>query len=93
MTKNDPFFDRVVREGKQRRRKWAEKLTPRPSRRDGSAKKKIKTEGMLPDDIVQHVAAIEKAVNKKYATALSLCFLFAPGSRPCCCACFCNTSY
>ncbi|CAA2970919.1 uncharacterized protein LOC111367945 [Olea europaea var. sylvestris] len=56
---------RVVREGKQRRRKWAEKLTPRPSRRDGSAKKKIKTEGMLPDDIVQHVAAIEKAVNKK----------------------------
>ncbi|CAI9752816.1 unnamed protein product [Fraxinus pennsylvanica] len=65
---------RVVREGKQRRKKWAEKLTPRPSRRDGSTKNKTKTKtdeesqdnkGMLPADIVQHIAANEKARNKK----------------------------
>ncbi|KAL2499749.1 hypothetical protein Adt_25299 [Abeliophyllum distichum] len=65
---------RVVREGKQRRRKWAEKLTPRPSRRDGRTINKSKTEtneesldneGMLPDDVVQHLAANENAANQK----------------------------
>ncbi|KAI3500534.1 hypothetical protein L1887_36356 [Cichorium endivia] len=59
---------RVLREVKERRRKWAEKLTPR-------AKKSIQdteetetqhqaseNKGMLPDDIVKLLAANEKKV-------------------------------
>ncbi|CAA2981304.1 Hypothetical predicted protein [Olea europaea subsp. europaea] len=68
----DKEIRRVQTENKAR--KWAEKLTPRPSLRDGSGKNKTNTKideesqdnkGILPDDIVQHIAANEKAVNQK----------------------------
>lgn len=60
---------RVVREGKERRRLWAQKLTPRPSKKDASSKDAVEDEkqqeflgrdGMLPDDIVKVIAAREK---------------------------------
>lgn len=60
---------RVVREGKERRRLWAQKLTPRPSRKgesvqdaveDETQQKSVGNEGMLPDDIVKVIAAREK---------------------------------
>ncbi|GLT68063.1 hypothetical protein SLA2020_403250 [Shorea laevis] len=62
---------RVVREGKERRRLWAQKLTPRPSRKgesvqdaveDETQQKSVGNEGMLPDDIVKVIAAREKKV-------------------------------
>uniref|UniRef100_A0A5B7B5V2 Uncharacterized protein n=1 Tax=Davidia involucrata TaxID=16924 RepID=A0A5B7B5V2_DAVIN len=62
---------RVVREGKERRRQWAQKKTPRPSRGDESIQNVIETEahkepqensGMLPNDIVELLAAREKHV-------------------------------
>ncbi|KAA8547281.1 hypothetical protein F0562_003855 [Nyssa sinensis] len=62
---------RVVREGKERRRQWAQKKTPRPSRGDESIQNVIETEthkesqessGMLPSDIVELLAAREKHI-------------------------------
>ncbi|CAK9151534.1 unnamed protein product [Ilex paraguariensis] len=62
---------RIVREGKERRRQWAQKLTPRPSSASDTVQDRIETEtheetqnnkGMLPDDIVQLLAAREKKV-------------------------------
>uniref|UniRef100_A0A5B7B5C9 Uncharacterized protein n=1 Tax=Davidia involucrata TaxID=16924 RepID=A0A5B7B5C9_DAVIN len=61
---------RVVREGKERRRQWAEKKTPRPSQKDESIQDVIETDthesqdnrGMLPSDIVELLAAREKQV-------------------------------
>ncbi|KAF5736098.1 hypothetical protein HS088_TW14G00232 [Tripterygium wilfordii] len=64
---------RVVREGKERRRQWAQKLTPRPSKgsKEGESVQDRETEteeqsldgkGMLPHDIVELLAAREKQV-------------------------------
>ncbi|CAN1814812.1 hypothetical protein LINPERHAP1_LOCUS27239 [Linum perenne] len=64
---------RVTREGKERRRKWAERKTPRPSKEeDKEVKDTVETEeekdgsvsakGMLPNDIVQLLAARERKV-------------------------------
>ncbi|XP_050205788.1 uncharacterized protein LOC126655598 [Mercurialis annua] len=62
---------RVVREGKERRRQWAQRKTPRSSKQDKSVQKVEETEtekesldtaGMLPNDIVQLLAAREKKV-------------------------------
>lgn len=65
---------RVAREGKERRRQWAEKKTPRPSRANETKVKENAqdvtdkeafpafegSEGMLPNDIVEVLAAREK---------------------------------
>ncbi|XP_071711187.1 uncharacterized protein [Rutidosis leptorrhynchoides] len=62
---------RVLREVKERRRKWAEKLTPRQPRLNKSIQDADDIEapteapekkGMLPDDIVKFLAANEKKV-------------------------------
>ncbi|KAK2986489.1 hypothetical protein RJ640_012169 [Escallonia rubra] len=59
---------RVAREGKERRRQWAQKLTPRPSSGDQGVTETERNEesenngGMLPDDIVKLLAAQEKKV-------------------------------
>lgn len=64
---------RVVREGKERRRQWAQKLTPRPSKASKETQdddvsgsepqqKSNTAAGFLPDDIVQLLAAREKYV-------------------------------
>lgn len=60
---------RVVREGKERRRQWAQKLTPRSSRPDKSMQNATEmpqesedNKDMLPDDIVQVLAAREKKI-------------------------------
>ncbi|KAL3833398.1 hypothetical protein ACJIZ3_008134 [Penstemon smallii] len=62
---------RVVREGKERRRQWAQKLTPRSLPKEKSTKDEAETEtreeyqenkGMLPDDIVNFLATREKKV-------------------------------
>ncbi|KAK6128645.1 hypothetical protein DH2020_037603 [Rehmannia glutinosa] len=62
---------RVVREVKERRRQWAQKLTPRSLPKEESTKDEPETEtledsqgnkGMLPDDIVKLLAAREKKV-------------------------------
>ena len=57
-----------MREVKERRRKWAEKLTPRQPRQNKNIKDAKESEtpqipenkGMLPDDIVKLLAANEK---------------------------------
>lgn len=61
---------RVVREGKERRRQWAQRKTPRPSAGINiNAEEVIETEteqesngrfGMLPNNIVELLAAREK---------------------------------
>ncbi|KAJ1415243.1 hypothetical protein SESBI_18197 [Sesbania bispinosa] len=63
---------RVIREGKERRRTWAQNLTPRPSKagenaQDVSTAKPQEesnntSAGFLPDNIVQMLAAREKHV-------------------------------
>ncbi|KAJ9170785.1 hypothetical protein P3X46_018864 [Hevea brasiliensis] len=62
---------RIVREGKERRRLWAQRKTPRPSKGDESVQDVTETEtekeplgtgGMLPNEIVQLLAAREKKV-------------------------------
>lgn len=62
---------RILREGKERRRIWAQRKTPRPSRvgEDIQDVAKIELEkessgraGMLPSDIVEMLAAQEKQV-------------------------------
>ncbi|KAM7510264.1 hypothetical protein LguiB_009139 [Lonicera macranthoides] len=63
---------RIVREGKERRRQWAQKLTPRQSRSDKKSTTEVtETEapeesqdnkGMLSEDIVKLLAAREKKV-------------------------------
>lgn len=62
---------RVVREGKERRRKWAEKLTPKPAQENESIEDATEIEsqeeshdnkGMLPDEIVKLLASREKKV-------------------------------
>ncbi|RDX68723.1 hypothetical protein CR513_52256 [Mucuna pruriens] len=62
---------RVVREGKERRRRWAQKLTPRPSKAGEKSQDVEGSEplqesntaaGFLPDSIVQMLAAREKLV-------------------------------
>ncbi|GMH06440.1 hypothetical protein Nepgr_008280 [Nepenthes gracilis] len=62
---------RIVREGKNGRRKWAERLTPRPPQNDEVIKKEVEAEtrkgsdtngGMLPEDIVSFLASREKQV-------------------------------
>ncbi|CAI0554329.1 unnamed protein product [Linum tenue] len=71
---------RIAREGKALRRKWAERKTPRPSKKgDEGVQDTVETEdgdeedgsltakGMLPSDIVQQLAAREK-----YCSLLSL---------------------
>ncbi|KAF7809777.1 uncharacterized protein G2W53_036520 [Senna tora] len=59
---------RVVREGKERRRKWAQRLTPRPSKTSkdsqdvsGAETQQVSTAdaGLLPDNVVQMLAARE----------------------------------
>lgn len=63
--------DRVVHKEKERRRKWAQNLTPRPSKAVKNSKDVSGTEpqqesntaaGFLPDNIVQMLAAREKYV-------------------------------
>ncbi|KAK4426339.1 hypothetical protein Salat_1402400 [Sesamum alatum] len=60
---------RVVREGKERRRKWAQKLTARSLPKEESVRDEEETEthkesqankGMLPDEIVKILAEREK---------------------------------
>ncbi|KAL0461497.1 UNVERIFIED_CONTAM: hypothetical protein Slati_0037300 [Sesamum latifolium] len=60
---------RVVREGKERRRKWAQKLTARSLPKEESRRDEEETEsleesqankGMLPDEIVKMLAEREK---------------------------------
>ncbi|KAL0430324.1 UNVERIFIED_CONTAM: hypothetical protein Sradi_0658400 [Sesamum radiatum] len=60
---------RVVREGKERRRKWAQKLTARSLPKEESRRDEVETEtheesqankGMLPDEIVKILAEREK---------------------------------
>ncbi|XP_065859274.1 uncharacterized protein [Euphorbia lathyris] len=62
---------RVVREAKERRRQWAQKITPRPSKGDESIQHVVESEadqeslgtgGMLPNEIVELLAAREKKV-------------------------------
>ncbi|XP_027359695.1 uncharacterized protein LOC113868386 [Abrus precatorius] len=62
---------RVVWEGKERRRKWAQKITPRPPKASEKSQDVSGTEpqqesntaaGFLPDNIVQMLAAREKVV-------------------------------
>ncbi|KAL8199369.1 hypothetical protein R6Q57_012937 [Mikania cordata] len=58
---------RVLREGKERRRRWAEKLTPREPRLNKDIPDEDEAEtptskGMLPDEIVKLLAANEKKV-------------------------------
>ncbi|KVH92581.1 uncharacterized protein LOC112515405 [Cynara cardunculus var. scolymus] len=57
---------RVLRERKERRRTWAQKLTPRVNKSIQDATEEIETQpenkGMLPDDIVKLLAANEKKV-------------------------------
>ncbi|KAH6806504.1 hypothetical protein C2S53_013047 [Perilla frutescens var. hirtella] len=62
---------RVVREVKERRRQWAQKLTPRSLPKEESTKHETENEtreeslvnkGMLPDDIVKLLAEREKKV-------------------------------
>ncbi|KAL2348442.1 hypothetical protein Fmac_002442 [Flemingia macrophylla] len=62
---------RVVLEGKERRRKWAKKLTPRPSKAGEKSEDVSGTEpqeesntaaGFLPESIVQMLASREKQV-------------------------------
>ncbi|WCJ31021.1 hypothetical protein M5689_012539 [Euphorbia peplus] len=63
---------RVVREAKERRRQWAQKKTPRPPKVDESKQNVVESEpdqeeplgtgGMLPNDIVELLAAREKKV-------------------------------
>ncbi|KAD6795948.1 hypothetical protein E3N88_06844 [Mikania micrantha] len=60
---------RVLREGKERRRRWAEKLTPREPRLNKDIPDEDETvtltptsKGMLPDEIVKLLAANEKKV-------------------------------
>ncbi|KAJ7944370.1 UDP-N-acetylmuramoyl-L-alanyl-D-glutamate--2, 6-diaminopimelate ligase [Quillaja saponaria] len=62
---------RVIREGKERRRQWAQKITPRKSKKSESLQGVSETEtqqqsdaskGMLPDDIVKMLASREKQV-------------------------------
>lgn len=82
---HDPPF-RVLREGKERRRKWAEKLTPKPVQEEESIEdsKEIESQeefrdnkGMLPDEIVKLLAAREKYVMllPPLFLPLMLCFL------------------
>ncbi|QCD90960.1 uncharacterized protein LOC114169033 [Vigna unguiculata] len=63
---------RVVREAKERRRKWAQNITPRPSKAgkisqnviDSEPQQKPKAaDGFLPEDIVQMLAARENHVS------------------------------
>ncbi|XP_057979102.1 uncharacterized protein LOC131165380 isoform X1 [Malania oleifera] len=62
---------RVVREGKERHRQWAQKKTPRQSGGGESAiglvdnetpQRPLGSDGMLPNDIVELLAAREKYV-------------------------------
>ncbi|XP_057967892.1 uncharacterized protein LOC131157612 isoform X2 [Malania oleifera] len=62
---------RIVREGKERRRQWAQKKTPRQSGGGESAiglvdnetpQRPLGSDGMLPNDIVELLAAREKQV-------------------------------
>ncbi|ESW28850.1 hypothetical protein PHAVU_002G023300 [Phaseolus vulgaris] len=63
---------RVVREAKERRRKWSQNITPRPSKAGKKAQNVIDSEpqqkpntadGFLPEDIVQMLAARENHVS------------------------------
>ncbi|KAJ4714995.1 UDP-N-acetylmuramoyl-L-alanyl-D-glutamate--2, 6-diaminopimelate ligase [Melia azedarach] len=65
--------DRVRREGKERRRLWAQRKTPRPAKGDEDIQnvaeaepepenESLGTAGMLPSDIVEMLAAREKQV-------------------------------
>lgn len=65
------FTNRVAREGKERRRKWAQKKTPRKattqvesvqdaSENDTHEESSMGTAGMLPSNIVELLAAREK---------------------------------
>ncbi|CAI0458531.1 unnamed protein product [Linum tenue] len=63
---------RVAREGKALRRKWAERKTPRPSKKGEQGvqdavetkedEESVAAKGMLPSNIVQQLAAREKKV-------------------------------
>lgn len=72
------WFDwfRILREVKERRRKWAEKLTPRVKNKNSIQEdtEEIETQekkGMLPDDIVKLLSA-----NEKYYSFHSSPFIF-----------------
>lgn len=60
---------RIVREGKERRRLWAQRITPRPTQEVESVQDVTESEthnesmssgGMLPNDIVELLTAREK---------------------------------
>lgn len=79
---------RVVREGKEKRKKWAEKLTPKPAQKDVSIEDAMDIEseeespdnkGMLPDEIVKLLAAREKYVSFLHFGCLS--FIYASRNR------------
>ena len=69
---------RVVREGKERRRLWAQRKTPKPAQDDDlesaqdddaqteNPNEASGREGMLPNDIVQLLAAREKYFSSFY---------------------------
>ncbi|KAJ9562256.1 hypothetical protein OSB04_007416 [Centaurea solstitialis] len=72
---------RVLRERKERRRTWAQKLTPRVNKSSKDAAEEIETQpddnkGMLPDDIVKLLAA-----NEKYSLQLAIIFFTLLGKR------------
>lgn len=63
------FLYRVVREGKERRRLWAQRKTPRQSAKVENGQEGLETEtdeesqvkeGMLPTNIVEMLASREK---------------------------------
>lgn len=73
------LIGRVVREAKERRRKWAQNITPRPSKAgkksqiviDSEPQQKPKAaDGFLPEDIVQMLAAREKYVDLSFIFSL-----------------------
>lgn len=71
-----------MREVKERRRKWAEKLTPRQPRQNKNIEDAKESEtpqipenkGMLPDDIVKLLAANEKYSLYIFSTS-GYCFI------------------
>ncbi|GFY86535.1 hypothetical protein Acr_05g0001740 [Actinidia rufa] len=73
LSEDDPssHWQGVVREGKERRRGWAQKKTPKKPRSHESIQDEVETEGnqgslenegLLPNDIVKLLAAREKQV-------------------------------
>lgn len=77
---------RVIREEKERRRKWAQNITPRPSKAGKNSQDVSGTDtepqresntaaGFLPDNIVQMLAAREKYARPLFLSCLKLCMI------------------